>query len=140
MENTSMKWLLMAASLSCTVVLIFLGFRVFSRSKTFSDNMAAEQEENYTRMEEYPITRYDGYYIRGSTACGYIKTVVGEYGISVSVITDNGAFDVVDDTLFSDFREPASDYYINPLKEYMCSMTRDANGVIQNVTLSVKVP
>lgn len=140
MENVALKWLILAGSLACTVLLILFGFKIFGRSKTFSDNMASEQEKVYTRMEEYPVTRYDGYYIRGSTACGYIRSVVGEYGIQASVTTEKGTFDVVDDTMFSSFRDPESDYYINPLKEYLCSISRDANGVIQEVTVSVKAP
>lgn len=140
MGTATKRFLLLAASVTCTVILIFYGFKIFGRSKDFSENMSNMQEKEYARIEEYPITRYDGYYIRGSTACGYIKSLVGEYGIMASVTTDNGTFEVVDDTLFSCFRDPVSDYYINPLKEYLCSISRDANGVIREVTLSVKTP
>ena len=138
MDSTTKRWLFFAASLSCTVAIIAQGYRVFDRSKDFSDGMASRQESVYTRMEEYPITRYDGYYIKGSTACGYIKTAVGEYGLLASVTTDKGTFEVVDDALFSCFRDPASDYYVNPIEEYMCDVIRDANGVIQEVKVSVK--
>ena len=128
------KFLLGAAGLLLTISLIALGVNMFEKSKTIADRMAKEQDSVAVALEEQGITKYDGYTINGSTAINYIK-VVNASGIDVEVTTSNGTFTVSDDSLYASLRDIHSDKYINPLKEYRCTVVRDKNNEIIKVVL-----
>ena len=128
------KFLLGAAGLLLTISLITLGIQMFEKGKTVADMMAKEQDSIAVVLEEQGITKYDGYEINGSTAINYIK-VVNAAGINVEITTSNGTFTVSDDTLYASLRDIHSDKYINPLKEYACTVVRDENNAIMKVVL-----
>ena len=129
------KFLLGAAGLVLTISLIALGVNMFEKSKTIADRMAQEQDSVIVALEEQGITKYDGYEINGSTAINYIK-VVNASGIDVEITTWNGTFTVSDDSLYASLRDIHSDKYINPLKEYRCTVVRDENNAIIKVVLA----
>ena len=128
------KFLLGAAGLLLTVSLITLGVQMFEKGKKVADIMANEQDSIAVALEEQGITKYDGYTINGSTAINYIK-VVNAAGVEVEITTANGTFTVSDDSLYALFRDIHSDKYINPLKEYACTVVRDDNNTIVKVVL-----
>ena len=128
------KFLLGAAGLLLTISLIALGVNMFEKSKKVADRMAQEQDSVAVALEEQGITKYDGYQISGSTAINYIK-VVNSAGVDVEITTSNGTFTVSDDSLYASLRDIHSDKYINPLKEYRCTVVRDENNVIIKVVL-----
>ena len=128
------KFLLGAAGLLLTVSLIALGVQMFEKGKKVADIMSNEQDNIAVALEEQGITKYDGYQINGSTAINYIK-VVNAAGVVVEITTSNGTFTVSDDMLYASLRDIHSDKYINPLKEYQCTVVRDENNTIIKVML-----
>ena len=128
------KFLLGAAGLLLTVSLITLGLQMFEKGKKVANIMSSEQDRITVTLEEQNITKYGGHEINGSTAMNYIK-VVNAAGIAVEITTENRTFTVSDDSLYASFRDMHSDKYINPLKEYQCTVVRDENNAILKVVL-----
>lgn len=127
------KFLLMAVGLIITVILCYYGFSLLRRGTEMSDFVAQSQDKGLTEAKEYGLLKYDGYTINGSTAINYIKTAVTDYGVEAHLIkTVAGApsTGIIDDTAdFSLMRDVTSpSLYINPLKEYKCTVHKDANG------------
>lgn len=134
--DTARKFLYGAITLAVTVFLIYMGMRIFNKASYTADVISTEQEETGQLVEEYAIIRYDGYKITGATAVSYIKTVVQKHDIPVDVTTPNGAFSCMDKSIFPEFRNISSSYYINPMKQYEVRVVRDGNDVIERVEVT----
>lgn len=136
------KMLLGAFGLMLTVALIFAGYAVFSRSMNVADGISDGQVKTSQLIDEYPITRFDGSEISGSQTIYYIKDVVGTYKIPITVKTVKtpGGFTVADSSNYDHFRDINSSYYINPLSKYSVVVNRDANDVIDSVTITYVTP
>ena len=136
--HISKEMLLSAVGLMFTVALIFIGYSVFSRSVDAATFFGRQQDDTIQALEEYPITKYDGYEIRGSMAINLIKEVIGSYdGITVEVITTTmpEGFTVTDSSQYALFRDLSSAYYINPIVQYLVTAERDGNGVITSIQI-----
>lgn len=134
------KMLLASVGLLFTVALIFAGYSIFNRSMTAANNFGEQQDRTAQAIDEYPITKFDGYKVSGSVAINLIKEIIGSYdSITVTVKTAETpvGFTVVDSTYFSSFRNIDSSYYINPVALYLVTVARDGNDVITSVLIEV---
>ena len=116
-------------------MLIYSGISVYERSQRITEVFETEQEKTVKNLQEYEITKYDGYKINGSTAITYLKNVVQDYTVPVTVITSEHDFVVEDDSVYGKLRDMQSDFYINPLEHFLCNVYRDVNDSITGVTL-----
>lgn len=136
------KMLGWAFSLMLTVSLIFVGFQIYKRAMDTTDKIAGQQDKTNQSIDEYPVMKFDGLDINGSQAIAYIKEVVGEHKIPVTVKTSANptGFTVSDSSLYNAFRDLDSSYYINPVVQYSVAVERDANDVIIAVTITYITP
>ena len=135
MDEPVRKLLMAVGALCITISLIYIGYNQFHKARDVTDAVTANQDKMTKEMLEHDITKYEGYSISGATAISYIKSVVGQYDIHVSIITVAGTMDIVDTTHFTDFRDINSSYYINPMMQYSVTVERDNNDVIVKVVL-----
>lgn len=132
------EMLINAVGLMFTVALIFIGYSVFNRSVDAATFFGRQQDDTMQALEEYPITKYDGYEINGSVAINLIKEVIGSYdGITVEVKTTAvpEGFVITDSSKYAAFRDLSSTYYINPIVLYLVTVERDGNGVITSLQI-----
>lgn len=137
MENAQ-KFLLGAVGLIITVLLIYAGLNIFNRSKQVADHVAEEQANNLENTKEYNLVKYDGYTINGSTAINYIKGCVTDYSVEAHIIKGSGATATTGIIKFSSDFTAMRDVtdatkYINPLKEYKCTVCRNANDAVEYI-------
>lgn len=131
-----------AFGLLITVALIFTGYRIYLKAQETADGFSENQERTNQNIEEYAITKFEGYEINGSQAIYYAKEVIGKYDIPVTFKTTTipAGFTVSDSSLYNDFRDINSSYYINPIVQYLVEVVRDENDVITGVVLSYVGP
>lgn len=136
--TVAQKFLLAAAGTMLTVGLVHMGFSMFNRGKELSAFVTDEQDRGLTDAKEYGLLKYDGYTINGSVAINYAKTAVTDYGVTVYIKKGSGGTATVgtiqytsDFAAMRDVTKP--DTYINPLKEYSCTVYRDANDSFSHV-------
>lgn len=130
------KAIMISVGLIITVALCYLGIAMYKKATNTINIITENQDKTAQTMNEYAIMRYDGYEISGATAISYIKTVVAQYGIPVKVETSEGSsFTCTDSSVFKDFRDIGSSYYINPMKQYNVNVTRNQNDVITQVLI-----
>lgn len=134
------KFLIGAGSLLATVILLYVGFSILGRGKTVSDIVTESQDKGIAQAKEYGLLMYDGYTINGSTAINYIKTAVTDYEVVAYIKKDNGGsistgtIQYTSDFIFMrDVTQPET--YINPLKEYKCTVSRDVNGAFSSIEI-----
>lgn len=130
------KFILGAAALIITILLLYTSLPVFSKSKTLSDQMIEEQDRTLSAVREYDVMKYDGYTINGSMAINYIKNVVNTHDIIIEVHGVSSDFVIAETSDFTLMRDIDSEKYINPLKEFLCFVRRDANDVITKIELT----
>lgn len=130
------RMILLLVGMVITVGLCYIGITMFKRSSDVSETLMNNQSDTAREVQEYDVTRFDGFEISGSTAVSYIKTVVVKYGLSVEVTTTIKSFTCTDSTFFTEFRDIGSDYYINPMKQYKVEVVRDDNGALQKVKIA----
>ena len=135
----AMKYVGGAIGILFTVGLLYYLIYIYDQSTTIADTVTKEQMNTQKELVEYGIMKYDGREIAGATAISYIKSVVGEYGIPVSVTTSGGNFEVCDSSVYADLRNISSIYYINPMSQYFVTVIRDSNDIIESVEV-VYVP
>ena len=133
--SAAKKFLYGAFIIAVTVALIYMGMNVFKKASGTVEVVTAEQEATGQTVAEYAVMRYDGYEISGATAISYIKTVIQKYDVPVEVTTSGGAFTCIDQSLFAEFRDISSSYYINPMQHYDVTVVRDGNDVIEKVEI-----
>lgn len=138
MVHISKEFLMEAVGLSLLVALLLISVRIFERTVHMTDLVKEEQEQRILELEEYEITQYDGRYLDGMTAIGYIKNMVDNYEIPVTVTTEQHSYIVETPELYTSFRTPESVYYIHPLALYLCDVCRDENGSIAEIKITVK--
>lgn len=131
----SKEFLMEAVGLSLLVALALIGMQLFQRSIKITEMLNEEQEKKITEMEEYEIVKYDGLFVDGMTVISYIKTMVNVYGLPVHVTDDKRSFTVSDTSEFGNLRNMESDWYINPVEQYECTVKRDENGAINNIMI-----
>ena len=136
------KMLYWAFSLLLTVSLIFAWFHIYKRAIDTTNKISGQQDETNRNIEEYPIMKFDGLDITGSQAISYIKEVVGNHKVPVTVKTSGNpsGFSVTDSSLYSEFRDLDSVYYINPVVQYTVAVERDENEVIIAVEITYVTP
>lgn len=134
--QVSKQFLLEAASLTLVVALILISVQIFQRATHTVQVIEEKQEKQLQYLEEYEIIQYDGYCIPGSTAVCYIKNMVANYEIPVTVTIADMSFVISNRSQYSDLRNLESDYYINPLGQFRCEITRDDNQSINGVSIS----
>lgn len=131
----SKEFLLESAGLLATVVLIGIGVGMLHRSDRFADELEKKQNDAIRQEQEYDLTKYDGVPINGSMALNHVKQVVAEYKVTVTVVKGSNEYVVASSEQFADMRKLESPLYLNPLKEYVGSVKRDANDVIIEIRL-----
>lgn len=135
--GTAQKFLLGAAGLLVTILLIYAGLSIFNRSKDLADTVAEGQDQSIKEAKEYGILKYNGYTVNGSTAINYIKTVVTDYEVEVRIkkgANPTGYIQYTSD--FTKMRDVTdASCYINPLKEYKCTVVRGANDIFSYVDI-----
>lgn len=136
--NNALKFLLAAVGLIVTVTLCYYGISMLGRGKDMADIVSEAQDSSLKQTKEYGLLKYDGYTINGSTAINYIKTAVTDYEVIAYIKKGSGPSAttgtiqyVSDFTFMRDVTNPAT--YVNPLKEYKCTVHRDANGVFSYI-------
>lgn len=130
------KYLFSFAGLTLTVLLIYSGMSIYEKSKSTANMLIEKQEERVQDWEEYDIVKYDGYEISGSMAISYLKQVVDNYMVPVTVITEKEVFTVEDSSVYGMLRKTESEFYVNPFKTFVCEVNRDVNDVITGVKLT----
>lgn len=136
--HISREFLMEAFGLSLLVALILISVQIFQRTVRITDLMKEEQEQQIQRLEEYEIMQYDAMYLDGMTVIGYIKNVVLQFDIPISVTTEQRKYTVKNEELFPKFREIESEYYINPLALYFCRVIRDENESISEICITIE--
>ena len=136
------KTLWYAFGLMITVALMFIGLSIFQRAEKTADTLAKGQDAANKNIEEYEIVKFDGYDISGSQAIYYAKEVVGNHGIPVTFKTTlvPAGFVVSDSSLYGEFRDLNSSYYINPIIQYTVEVKRDENDTITGVEITYVAP
>ncbi len=133
--NISKEFLLEAVGLSLLVALILVGMQMFQRTIKITALIEKSQEQTISDLEEYEIVKYEEMLIDGITAFGYIKNVVGEYHIPISIEDKQKKFSVTQREEFGELRDIDSEKYLNPYAWFRCKVVRDENGVITQVNL-----
>ena len=138
MSNNAVKFLLLAGSLIITIILCYCGFSLMNKGTELADFVGESQDKSLAEAKEYGLTKYDGYTINGSTAINYIKTAVTDYEVEAHIIKNNGGAVTTgyirytsDFMAMRDVTQPIT--YINPLKEYTCTVYRDVNGAFDYI-------
>lgn len=134
--SAGLKIFLGAVSLTVTAILIGLSFKLLARTENMSNSVIEEQDRVIQSEKEYNVVKYDGYEISGSVAINYIKTVVSDYEITVVIVKGTDSVTVSEAEQFAELRRIDSGYYLNPLKEYACKVSRDVNEEISSVSLT----
>lgn len=134
--SISKRFLLEAAGLSLAVVFIGTGFVMASRSRILSETVIESQDRVLQQEQEYNVVKYDGYPINGSIALNYLKSVIADYGIPVTIIKGSVEIVITSSEQFASLRNIDSDNYINPMKDYQCEVHRDVNDMISGVDLT----
>lgn len=132
----SKEFLLEAFGLSLLVAFLLISVQIFQRTTKITDLVKEEQEQQIIKLEEQEITQYDGLYLDGMAVISYIKNVVGNYELPVTVTTERTTYVVNDAQLYSQLRLTESEYYINPLALYFCEVIRDENDSITEVVIT----
>ena len=135
--QVSKEFLLEAVGLSLLVALILISVHLFQRGTKLAGLLEENQEQQITRLEEYELVKYDGFWIDGMTAVGYIKTVTGSYELPVEITTTE-CFTITKREEYAQLRDIDSERYINPLAKYYCEVQRDANGVIEKIKIRME--
>lgn len=132
------KFILGAAGLIITILLIYAGLSIYSRSKQLADGVTEGQDQSIKDAKEYGILKYDGYVINGATAINYIKTAVTDYEVEARIIKNVGGSlttgyisTTADFTSMRDVTQGTT--YVNPLKEYKCTVYRDSNDLFSYI-------
>lgn len=136
--RVSKEFLMEAVGLSLLVALILLSVQMFQKAEKIAVLLENEQEKQIMELEEYELTKYDGLFVDGITAVGYIKNIVGTYCIPVRVTTLSGEFSVREVSEYSDLRNMNSEHYIHPMALYLCEIFRDENGAVAEVGITVE--
>ena len=136
--RVSKEFLLEAVGLSLLVALILISMQLFQRATKLTTLLEEGQTQRITELEEYEIVKYDGLLVDGITAVGYIKKMVGTYGLKVTVATTNGNFLIEEANEYLELRNVTSDKYVNPLAKYRCEVVRDENEVITEIRICVE--
>lgn len=138
--NNALKFLLAAVGLIVTVTLCYYGISMLGRGKDMADIVSEAQDNSLKTSKEYGLLKYDGYTINGSTAINYIKTAVTDYEVVAYIKKGTGSSAttgiiqyVSDFTFMRDVTSPTT--YVNPLKEYKCTVYSDANGVFTHIDI-----
>jgi len=136
--HISKEFLMEAVGLSLVVALLLIGMQVFNRAMKITSSLEERQEEKIAEIEEYEIVQYDGLVLDGMSAIGYIKKMIGNYGLRVHVVTETEEFVISDRSEYQEMRDSSSKKYINPLAKYRCMVIRDENDVITSVEIVVE--
>lgn len=136
--HISKEFLMEAVGLSLVVALLLIGMQVFNRAMKITSSLEKRQEEKIAEIEEYEIVQYDGLVLDGMSAIGYIKKMIGNYGLRVHVVTETEEFLISDRSEYQEMRDSSSKKYINPLAKYRCTVIRDENDVITSVEIVVE--
>ena len=136
--HISKEFLMEAVGLSLVVALLLIGMQVFNRAMKITSSLEERQEEKIAEIEEYEIVQYDGLVLDGMSAIGYIKKMIGNYGLMVHVVTETEEFVISDRSEYQEMRDSSSKKYINPLAKYRCMVIRDENDVITSVEIVVE--
>lgn len=133
--SISKEFLMEAVGLSLLVALILIGMQMYQKTMKITTLIAKNQEQTITDLEEYELVKYSDLSIDGISALGYIKKVVGEYHIPVTVEDEQSCFSVTGKEDFGLLREIDSEKYINPYALFTCRIIRNENGVITEIRL-----
>lgn len=133
--NISKEFLMEAVGLSLLVALILIGMRMFQRTIKITNLLEHQQEQKINELEEYELVKYEGLVIDGMTALGYIKNVVGEYRLTVTIEEMQRKFSISDRAEFGQLRNVDSEKYISPYGFYQCRISRDENEAITEIYL-----
>lgn len=136
--HISKEFLLEAVGLSLLVALIFISMQLFQRATRLTGLLEERQENQITQLEEYDIVKYDGIRINGMTALSYIKTVTGSYHVPVKVVTETAEFTVLEISDYAELRKIESETYINPQAYYLCTVIRNENEAIKEITIELE--
>ena len=131
----SRQFLIDAVGLLLTVSLILMGMKLYQKAERAAGILEERQNRQLQELEEYEIVKYEGYSIGGTTALAYIKNLVGNYGLPVTVTTASGTFQVTERSQYGNMRDMESEQYINPLEKFSCELLRDENDAIMGALL-----
>lgn len=131
----SKEFLMEAVGLSLLVALLFISVQLFQRAVKVTTLLGEEQEQKILELEEYEIVKNDGLLLDGLSAISYIKRMINDYGLTVTVLEADRRFTVSERSEYAELRDTASEKYISPLKKYRCEVLRDENGVITGIIL-----
>ena len=133
--QVSKQFLLDAVGLILTISLILTGVRLYRKAEQAVGILEKRQSRQLQNLEEYEVVKYEGYYIDGTTVLGYIRNLVGNYDLPVTVTTGKGTFRITERSQCANLRNKDSEQYINPLGTYLCEVLRDENSAIVGASL-----
>lgn len=131
----SKQFLLDAAGLVLTVSLVLTGVQLFGRTEKMVQTMKERQTRQLRLMEEYDAVRYDGYELDGTTAFCYVKTMVGDYGLPITITTPAGTACITERSQYGSMKDEKSKAYLNPFKKFLCEVQWDENDAIVGANL-----
>ena len=137
--QVSKEFLVEAFGLTLLVALLLISSHLFQRATRLTDLLEDGQEQQIIWLEEYDLIKYEGLVVDGMTAISYIKTVTGNYGVPVKIVTDKAEFTVTKKEEYANLRKIGSETYINPLAKYLCTVVRNENGTITEITIVIEM-
>lgn len=132
----SKQFLLDAVGLVLTVSLIMTGVHLFRRTERTIQKMQYRQTRQLETLEEYDAVKYDGYQVDGATAFHYVKNMVGDYGIPITITTVAGSVRITERSQYASMRDTESKAYLNPFEQFLCEVQRDENDAIVGANLT----
>lgn len=131
------KFFLLAAGITVTAVLVFLGFRAANAAKNVGNEAIDGLISFSTEIDEAKLMQYNGATVSGSDVVNLIKKTFGTYpgakGFVIKVTDNVNDNSFTDDTHLKDIQNFSSSFYINPSGRYLGTVIRNANGIISEI-------
>ncbi len=126
--------LLFAAGLVITVTLIFVGFNVFTRALSVGQFIQTREDEKLQALKAEEIEKYEGKTVAGNKIVSYVRSIYDKVDAPIKITTlgdGNAPFSFeISKSNISELRNEEKPYFINPMKKYKVTLSRDKNDSI----------
>jgi len=135
MDN-SLKGLILAAGVIVTCIVIGLGFYVSREAKNTSNSGTSQVSDMSSEYQDVDLALYDGLKVTGTEVAVFInKTNFAEIeGFSIIVKTGTTTVITTPYTTATYAAAKGSTTYINPTAQFLGSVQKDSNNIVQTVT------
>ncbi len=135
----SVKGLILAVVVIIALVLSAIALYMVQKSKSTINDGNTQYSELMSQYSEINATLYDGLYVSGDKVIDVIKTegtkLTGGVTVKTLLNTTGQTYDAA--TSYSVTDKSANDY-INPSGTFVGEVTKNANGMVTNITFTQK--